>query len=512
MGARSLAAGLAALVTLAGTAPAEVRAAPQLYGPEPRVVPSPVESRAMDLARARLARGQRRPRTSGSLVLAARELAARAASGAPDAIARARVRGALARALGHDPAAAAVLAVAAPDEAAEAVARSLPRDAATDVGAGAVERDGKAWIVLLLSERKARLEPFPRDVAVGARAALAGVLSAPLAGARVFVTRPSGEATQAGGSSGRAFRVPLEFPTAGRYLVEIVAEGDGGPEVAAILTVSAGGAPLDPPPAPALRRDTQDRPAAERAVLDALNATRRRHGLAAVMAAPEIAEVARRHSEAMAAAGHVAHVVPRSGDAGARLRRAGVPYRRVFENVARAATALDAHAEAEESPAHLSNVLRREATRIGIGIARARLASGDATVYLTEIFVEPPDDASDSRLTADARVREALWRERARLGLSPLTADPALEALAREAAAAMRTRDATDADGLGDRALALRRTIAAVDVFVASAPDEAVRSANLRDRRFGRVGVGIASGKSRRFGAGRLWIAVVYTD
>jgi uncharacterized protein YkwD len=327
----------------------------------------------------------------------------------------------------------------------------------------------------------------------------------------VFVARPSGEVVDAGGSAGRSFRVPLEFPGAGRHLVEVVAQGAAGPEVAALLTVSAGGGPLDPPEA-APRSDPRDPAAVEGAVVDALNATRRRRGLAPLRASPRVAEVARRHSEAMAAAGRVAHVVPGSGEVGERLRRAGVPYRLAAENVARAASGLDAHATAEESPAHLANVLRLDPTQVGVGVARARLPSGDETVYLTEIFVEPPDDGRESRLTPDARVREALWRERARLALPPLTADPALDALAREAAARMLARDDTDPDALGDRALALRRKVAAVDVFVASGPGEAVRSTNLRDGRFGRVGVGVASGSSRRFGAGRLWIAVVYTD
>jgi len=109
-------------------------------------------------------------------------------------------------------------------------------------------------------------------------------------------------------------------------------------------------------------------------------------------------------------------------------------------------------------------------------------------------------------------VREALWRERARLGRPPLTADVALEQLAREAAASMRARDATDAPGLEARALEAGRRLAAVDVFVASSPEDATRSANLGDARFRRVGVGVASGDSARFGAQRLWIAVVYTD
>ena len=76
----------------------------------------------------------------------------------------------------------------------------------------------------------------------------------------------------------------------------------------------------------------------------------------------------------------------------------------------------------------------------------------------------------------------------------------------------MRTRDEPETDGLADRALGLRRRLAAVDVFVAGGPDDAVRSANVKDVRFARVGVGVVSGDSARFGKARLWIAVVYTD
>jgi uncharacterized protein YkwD len=507
---RRTAARTTVLASLALLAPAAASAVPS-YGPEQRVTPSALERRAMEVARARLA-GSGLPQPSGALVVAARELARRAAAGEPDPVSRARVRGALARALAHDAAPAAVLAVAPEEDAADALGRALPRTRATHLGAGAVERDGTVYAVLLLSDRPARLDPFPREVDAGARAVLSGTLSPALARARAFVTRPSGEVDEAGGSAGRGFRIEVAFPGAGRHVVALVAEGEGGPEVAALLTVSAGGAPLDPPPAQLPHGAPAHGPGAEAAVLDALNRTRGRLGRAPLAPDPAAAAVARRHSEAMAAAGRVAHAVPGSPEAGERLRRAGVPYRRVLENVARGGTALEAHAAIEESPAHLGNVLRREPTRIGVGVASARLPSGDRTVYVTEILVEPPDDGSGTRLTPEARVREALWRERARLGLPPLTADAALDALARDAAAQMRTRDATDADGLGERALALRREVAAVDVFVATGPGEAIRSTNLRDPRFARVGVGVAAGESRRFGKGRTWIAVVYTD
>ncbi|HEX9399548.1 MAG TPA: CAP domain-containing protein [Anaeromyxobacter sp.] len=496
-------------VTAFAAIPPPSAAADARYGPEPRATPSALEARVLAQARSRL---RPAPRTSPALVLAARELAGRAAAGEPDPIARGHLRGALARAVAYDPSPAAVLLVAAPEAAAAAVARALPRESASDIGAGAVERDGKAWVVLLLSDRKARLDPFPREVTPGARAVLSGALGSPLSRPRVFVTRPTGEVVDAGGSAGRGFRIPIDFAAPGRHVVEVVGEGEAGPEVAAILAVAVGGAALDPAPAAARAPEPEDRAEAEAGVLRALNATRRRRGLAPVQASAELASVARRHAEAMAAAGQVAHVVPGSGEAGGRLRRAGVPYRHAFENVARAGTALEAHQAAEESPAHLANVLRPEASQAGIGIARARLPSGDRSVYLAEILVEPPDDGAGSRLTPEARIREALWRERARLGLAPLTSDPALDAIARDAAIAMRTRDEPEADGLGERALALRRNVAAVDVFVASGPDEAARSANVRDPRFARVGVGLASGNSVRFGKGRLWIAVVYTD
>lgn len=492
----------AATAAAAGAAAAE-------YGREPAADLSPLEARILAAVRARL---RPAPRSAPSLVRAARELAARAADRVPDPIGRTALRGALARALAADPSPAAVLVSSEPGEAPEAVVRALTRRGATHAGAGAVERDGRAFVVVLLSERRVTLDPFPRDVAAGGRAVLSGALGRSLTGARVFVARPSGEVVEAGGGSGSAFRAPLEFGARGRHVVEVVADGDGGPEVAALLVVSAGGAPVDGPARAPAPPEPADAAASEAAVLAALNATRTRRGLAPVSAGPDLSAVARRHAEAMAGAGRVAHVLPTSPEAGVRLKRAGVPFRRAYENVARAATGLDAHAAVEESPAHLANVLRPAATRAGIGVARARLPSGDATIYLCEVLVEPTDDGATSRLTPDARVREALWSERARLGRPPLTADPGLDALAREAASAMALRDEPAPDGVAERALALRRRLAAVDVFVAGGPEEASRSANLGDGRFARVGVGVVSADSARFGKARLWIAVIYTD
>jgi uncharacterized protein YkwD len=497
-------------------APAPVRPPPAQgsYGPEPELALAPVEVDALELAEKRFGGAGGRPRASTALSIAARELAARAADGEVEMPSGPAVRAALARSLAWD-AAPRLYRISAPPGGVEAALAPLLRAApATHIGAGAVERDGVVHLVLLASERKARLDPFPREVPLAAGIALSGELSRGLHAPRVAVTSPSGEVTEPEVTArGGAFRANLAFPARGVYAVEVLARGDGGPEVVALLTVAAGGARIEiPPRSPAAAREPADLGAAEAQVVRAINATRGRHGLPPLEGDAAIAAVARRHSEAMRAAGRIAHVLPGSGELGERLRRAGVPYRLASENVASAATALAAHEQIEGSPAHLANVLRGPARKVGVGFVRGRAPSGAEVVYLTEIFVEPAGDLGQGPLTPDAQVREALWRERARLGQPPLTADVALEQLAREAAASMRARDATDADGVEERALAAGRRLAAVDVFVGSRPDDATRSTNLGDARFHRVGVGVATGDSARYGAQRLWIAVLYTD
>jgi uncharacterized protein YkwD len=485
-----------------------------VYGVETPAAPTGLEARTLEAALSALARQGGRPAASTALSLAARELAGRAADGDPDPLAVPALRTALSRAAAFDPAPRTVLVKAGPSELADAVASRVPRARATHAGVGVARRGPTAWAVLIASERTVALDPFPRDVRPGAEAALSGTLGPGLRWPRVFVTQPGETVDEVGVSGERAFRARITFPRPGRYVVEVVGDAGGNPEVLALLTVSSGGAGLAVPEAPSASLATGDGDAdAAAGVLRAVNLARGRQGLAPVKLTAALSELARIHSEVMLAARRVAHVLAGSGELGDRLRRARVPFARAYENVGRARTVAEAHRGAEESPAHLANILRPGARELGVGFARGRLdATGDASVYLTEIFVEPPDAGAESPLMPDARVREVLWRERSRTPAPPLTADPRLDEIARQAAAAMLASDDTEPGDLSSRALALERATAAVDVFVASGPEEAARSANVRNARFRRVGVGVALGDSARFGAGRLWIAVVYTD
>jgi uncharacterized protein YkwD len=481
------------------------------YGAEPAAASTPLERSALEVAARRLAPS--RPRPSAALTLAARALAEGAAGGARDPLSRVRLRLALAAALAFDPAPVAHLVEADPDRATEALAgRVLPAEAPfTHAGAGAVVRGGRVYLVLLLSRRQAALRPFPRDVAVRERATLRGKLVG-LTGASVHLTAPSGESRDVPASAdGASFAAPIDFDVPGRWQVEVVGTGARGPQVAALLTVACGGVPLGVA-AEDDERDPADPGAAEERVVAAINATRGRQGLPPLESDRQLAEVARRHSEQMLRAGVLAHVLPGSAGPAERLRAARVPFAVALENVALGESAIAAHRAAEDSPAHRQNILTRQATRIGCGIARGRMAGGEPAVYLTELFVRPVEDGTDDSMTPEARVREALWRERARGGTPALVSDARLDALARDAAREMARRGEPAPGDAAARALAFGRKIAAVDAFLGARASDAARSRNLADPRFGRVGVGVAVGDSAVQGRGMLFIAVVYTD
>ncbi len=485
---------------------------PGRYGDEPAVALTSLEQSALAALRRSAVGASWAPSTA--LVAAARELAARAAAGEPEPLARAHVRAALARGLAYDPAPVARL-VEAP--AAQAV-RLLLRGAdggglasdPTHAGVGAFERGGRAWLVLLTARRTALLAGLPRDVEPGASPVLRGKLLG-LSRPSVHLTTPSGSARAAVvEASGGRFSAALRFDAPGRYVVEVVGRGARGPEVAAILTVSCGGAPLGAP-ALAEREEPPSLAAAEAQVVEAVNATRRARGRAPLSLSAPAAAVARRHSEEMAARRLVAHEWPGSGGVAARLHRAQVPFARARENVAMGSSALEAHRAIEESPAHLENILATDVEEIGCGLARVVLPTGERFTYLTEVFLARVDDGSDDPMRPEARVREALWRERARASAPPLSLDPALEALASRAARDMARRGEPSVRDLAQHALALPREVAVADAFLATRPSEAARSNHVRDPRFRRVGVGLARGDSRH-GAGLLWIVVLYTD
>lgn len=263
---------------------------------------------------------------------------------------------------------------------------SLP---ATRLGVAFAAAGRSGAVVLLFSERRAFLEPFPRQVAAGATATLGGELVFPLYDGRVVVSGPSGVAHPAPRDAGarNRFEAEVRFPEPGTYTLEVVAQSAKGPEVAAIFRVEAGGerGAARAPAAPAEVGERTDLARAEGQVLAAINARRRAAGLKPLGRSATLDAAAAAHSEEMAAMGYFAHVSPTRGDLAERLTRAGFAFKRVAENLGEAATALDAHRGIESSPGHLANILDPQVDLVGIGTARVR-RGGLENVLLTEVF------------------------------------------------------------------------------------------------------------------------------
>jgi len=338
-------------------------------------------------------------RVDAALSRAAEEIAASVAGGLPlDQAARPdTLRLALARAGGVAPEVAPVLVRATGRDAAlkrmrERLLAESRQPAPGQVGIAAVERNGILTLVVLRAPERVALEPFPAQVAVGARQRLAGRVLPPLRKGSVYVTSPGGTPAKVqAGTNGPRFSAPIAFPKPGRYTVEVLADGPHGPVVAALLEVWAG----QPIPATAAaaaapaEREPAQVPGKEQLAARLVNELRESRGLPALRVDPKLAQIARRYAEELLRTGRFAHTSPTSGTLADRLRAGGYAYRGAGENLAQAPTVRQAHDSTVASPGHLANLLGAEWTRAGFGVAQGTLSDGSPTVVLVEIFAAP---------------------------------------------------------------------------------------------------------------------------
>ena len=120
-----------------------------------------------------------------------------------------------------------------------------------------------------------------------------------------------------------------------------------------------------------------------------VNSTRSQEQISPLLTVDQVlAEVARRHSEAMRDQGFFSHVAPDGSDLRSRLREAGVSFRTAGENLAQVQNSVDpaahAHGLLMESSSHRENILSEKYDLLGVGVAK----QGN-TYWITQIFLEP---------------------------------------------------------------------------------------------------------------------------
>jgi len=114
----------------------------------------------------------------------------------------------------------------------------------------------------------------------------------------------------------------------------------------------------------------KDGAAVRRAVLDRVNAERRSAGRRPLSADPRLDVAAERHAQDMLARGYFAHASPEGKTVRQRALAAGYKWHTIGENIAEGQLSVEEVMKSwMESPHHRENILSRDFTQMGLGVA-----------------------------------------------------------------------------------------------------------------------------------------------
>ena len=238
----------------------------------------------------------------------------------------------------------------------------LVRGGITHLGLG-TSRRGARIIVTLVGVRR-RVALLHRE---------GGICVRPLLPARVqlLLTFPNGSVRQLHTKrSRRGHCAQLAPGPHGRYQLEVMLHGPGGPEVAALLPLYRG---IPWPKGPTAKLYPERQRTAieiESRLFEVLNRTRAALHLRKLAPSTRLTIAARAHSADMLHSGYFGHVSPLRGPLEQRLRAHGLPLGAIQENLALARSALQAHDALLNSPGHRRSLLDPRLRSLGVGAAR----------------------------------------------------------------------------------------------------------------------------------------------
>lgn len=273
---------------------------------------------------------------------------------------------------------------------------ALAHGAWARMGVGVARGRDDVGVVILLGSVDVALEPLPRRLPAGGSAAVKGEVPSNYRKPEIVVTTPKGQIGRLP-SEGAGARFSGTFSCLqgdGRYDVEVLATGPKGPEVMVNVPVYCNQpvpARFEPTSAAETAFGTAHTPeAVERAMVEAINRARRARGLSALREDARLVRLARAHSRDMAANRTISHLSSKGEDAQVRVLAAGLAPRLVAENVGTATTAAAVHEGFMGSPGHRANVLKPQATHVGVGVVLGPAPNGMDVWYVTELFAAFP--------------------------------------------------------------------------------------------------------------------------
>ncbi|MFH1132115.1 MAG: CAP domain-containing protein [Pseudomonadota bacterium] len=239
-------------------------------------------------------------------------------------------------------------------------------------------------VVVVLFENSVSFAPFPRVLNLGQKVQLSLSVANGYKLVQLVVADPYGELAIV---SAETF--PLVCERRGTYQVEVLAKGRFGREVLANFPVYCGEQP------PSEIEYEFDRPKLssvielERELVESTNELRRSAGLRPLKVNEKLVMLAREHSKDMLEKNFVGHESPAKGGPVERFRREQFSFLVLRENVARSYSVAEAMMELMNSPVHRQNLLSRDVTEMGVGVAIDRQDSVPV-LLVTQNFVDPP--------------------------------------------------------------------------------------------------------------------------
>jgi uncharacterized protein YkwD len=245
-------------------------------------------------------------------------------------------------------------------------------------GVATVRTNTKEAVAVVAVEPVADLAPLPTSVKPGAWIDLDATLLSGSNG-RVVVLPPTGAPkTVLSSTSNGHVKARFAVGKPGRHVVQVLADDGLGPRPVLEAEIYAGVELPSAPPSSAVPGEEDGDSASDplAALLKRINGARAAEKTAAVSLDVGLSKVAQAHADAMMKARLLGHDVG-NGDPAARVSDAGLTWKLVGENVAKAKTERAAHRAIYASPSHRANVLDARFKKVGLG-----LASDPKTGYL----------------------------------------------------------------------------------------------------------------------------------
>jgi uncharacterized protein YkwD len=265
--------------------------------------------------------------------------------------------------------------------------RERPVRGESRCGVGELEReDGTRTLAVIQVDAQAELDPLPLAPALGDQLTLRARLLVPATDVEVVVLPPEGRPRPVLTESGSdRVQAKLRVDRPGPWVVQMLANDEGGPLPVLSVTLWAGGPPVAAPETRSVPGEAAATPdqSPENALLAMSNGARKASGLAPLARSSTLDALAREHAQEMQKQGRIAHDAG-TGSPARRVEDAGIAAGAVGENVARGATIARVHRALWASPSHRGNLLFPHFDEIGIGVVPA---TGGGW-YVTLLFIE----------------------------------------------------------------------------------------------------------------------------